>query len=356
MEVRSGVDHHRTAGFQARRTISPPFDRSVMRFCSYKESSGKVGGPMVVSDVEDLYPSRVSEYPEITPRRDPVIHGDDETCRNGPLDEEYLSRYERDGFLLLPNFFSPSEIEWVLAEVELLKDDPTLRGRPEAIIEPEGDELRSLFAVHKLDRFLGDVTADERFVDIARQLLGSDVYIHQSRINLKPGFAGKEFYWHSDFETWHAEDGMPRMRAVSFSLLLTTNYAYNGPLMLVPGSHRDFIPSIGETPENHYRTSLKRQEFGVPDHDSLTQYVEKGGITSCVGPPGTLVIFECNTLHGSNGNITPFPRSNLFMVYNSIENQVTEPFCGRSPRPDHIAHRGAVEAITPRKTLRELAR
>jgi hypothetical protein len=43
----------------------------------------------------------------------------------------------------------------------------------------------------------------------ARQLLGSDVYVHQSRVNFKPGFNGQDFYWHSDFETWHAEDGMP---------------------------------------------------------------------------------------------------------------------------------------------------
>ena len=53
---------------------------------------------------------------------------------------------------------------------------------------------------------------------IAEQILGSQVYIHQSRVNLKPGFKGKEFYWHSDFETWHIEDGMPRMRALSCSI------------------------------------------------------------------------------------------------------------------------------------------
>ncbi len=43
-----------------------------------------------------------------------------------------------------------------------------------------------------------------------------------------PGFTGSGFYWHSDFETWHAEDGMPSMRAVSCSIALTENFAYNG--------------------------------------------------------------------------------------------------------------------------------
>src|SRR3546814_10756649 len=44
-----------------------------------------------------------------------------------------------------------------------------------------------------------------------------------SRLNYKPGFKGKEFYWHSDFETWHVEDGMPQMRALSMSILLAEN-------------------------------------------------------------------------------------------------------------------------------------
>jgi len=179
------------------------------------------------------------------------------------------------------------------------------------------------------------------------QILASDVYIHQSRVNLKPGFAGKEFYWHSDFETWHVEDGMPRMRAVSCSILLTENYEFNGPLMLVPGSHRKYVTCVGETPDDHYQMSLRSQQFGVPDHASLTSLVEEGGITTATGPVGTVLLFDCNVMHGSNGNITPFPRSNLFFVYNSVANQVVDPFCGKKPRPEFVASRQQQPTIVP---------
>ncbi len=74
----------------------------------------------------------------------------------------------------------------------------------------------------------------------ARQILGSDVYVHQSRINVKPGFGATGFYWHSDFETWHAEDGLPNMRTVSVSIALTENFDTNGGLMIMPGSHKSF--------------------------------------------------------------------------------------------------------------------
>jgi ectoine hydroxylase len=45
-------------------------------------------------------------------------------------------------------------------------------------------------------------------------------------------------------------------------------------------------------------------------------------------------------MHGSNGNITPFPRSNAFFVFNAMSNQLTEPFGASKPRPDFLAERG----------------
>jgi ectoine hydroxylase len=182
---------------------------------------------------------------------------------------------------------------------------------------------------------------------MVHQLLGSDAYIHQSRINFKPGFHGKGFDWHSDFETWHAEDGMPRMRAVSFSIALTDNTPFNGPLMLIPGSHKTFVPCVGRTPEDNYQSSLKKQELGVPNEQDLQKMADQYGIQAPTGPAGSLIIFECNTLHASNANMSPWPRSNLFFVYNSVENRLEQPFCGNKPRPDFLGNRSHTEALRP---------
>ncbi|QDT29204.1 Phytanoyl-CoA dioxygenase (PhyH) [Gimesia panareensis] len=291
-----------------------------------------------LANSNDLYPSRVKPQPEFLDRTDPVVYGSPQA---GPLTAGQLNQFERDGFLILPAFFSEQEIAACNAELARLRDSDSTRKCPEAIVEPDCDELRSLFAIHQPDisPFFAEVARDARIASMAMQILGSEVYIHQSRVNLKPGFAGREFYWHSDFETWHVEDGMPRMRAVSCSLLLTDNYEFNAPLMLVPGSHQKYVSCVGETPEDHYLTSLQKQELGIPDQDSLHELVNQHGIIQGEGPAGTLVLFDCNTMHGSNGNITPFPRSNLFFVYNSIWNQLTEPFGQKAPRPEFIASR-----------------
>src|SRR3546814_9320188 len=126
----------------------------------------------------------------------------------------------------------------------------------------------------------------------SRFLLDDTVYIHQSRLNYKPGFQGKEFYWHSDFDTWHVEDGMPRMRALSMSVLLAENTSNNGPLMVIPRSHRVFLSCVGDTPDNHYKISLTKPEYGVPDEDSLAELANAHGIVAPIGKPGTVILFD----------------------------------------------------------------
>ncbi|HSK25271.1 MAG TPA: ectoine hydroxylase [Egicoccus sp.] len=285
---------------------------------------------------QDAYPTRVSDTPELLERTEPVVRGG---VDDGPLGQDALEAFDRDGYLVLPEVFSADEVAAIRARLDELSADPTVRADERTITELESEEVRSIFEIHKSDPRFAKLSADPRVADVARQLLGSDVYIHQSRINVKPGFVGKGFWWHSDFETWHAEDGMPRMRCLSASITLTDNYPHNGPLMVVPGSHRTFITTVGQTPEDHYKASLKKQEVGTPDHDSLTELIvgQDREIRQLTGKAGSVVFFDCNIMHASSENQTPFPRSNVFLVYNSVENTLDEPFAASKRRPEFAA-------------------
>lgn len=292
--------------------------------------------------IVDRYPSRFDIEPRLMDRKDPVVWG---SASRGPLTGGHLEKYERDGFLTFDNFFSEKELRAYQDELSRLSNDRNVKALEETITEPDSGEVRSIFDIHHLSAIIGRLCRDERIVAVARQLLGSDVYFHQTRINYKPGFRGTGFYWHSDFETWHVEDGMPSMRAVSCSISLSPNTEYNGPLMVIPGSHKKYLSTVGETPEDHYKHSLQKQEIGVPDDATLTHLFEEGGIASPTGSTGLVTFFECNMMHGSNSNITPLPRSNVFIVFNSIENTLVEPFCGLKPRPQFIANRSDFKPI-----------
>lgn len=287
--------------------------------------------------MEDLYPSRQAAAPSILPRLDPVVHSP--WSPDAPVSKQQAAQFDSDGYLVLENLFDAEELALLQAETNSLLGDPASLAPDTIITEPGGNEVRSIFRIHAQNALMSRLAADERLAGVARFLLGDEVYIHQSRLNYKPGFQGKEFYWHSDFETWHSEDGMPRMRALSMSVLLAPNTANNGPLMLIPGSHRTFVSCVGETPDDHYLSSLKKQEYGVPDEDSLTRLVRAHGIVAPLGEPGTVVIFDCNIMHGSNGNITPLPRANAFLVYNARSNALVTPFNAKKPRPPFIASR-----------------
>ncbi|MCJ2180702.1 ectoine hydroxylase [Novosphingobium album (ex Hu et al. 2023)] len=294
--------------------------------------------------MQDLYPTRCSGEPELLARQEPVARRAWEP--GAPLTAGQIEQFDRDGYLVLEGLFSEAEIAVLQAEMGRLLSDPAGLKDETVITERGSREVRSIFEIHGQSAMLARLAADERLAGVASYLLDDEVYIHQSRLNYKPGFEGKEFYWHSDFETWHAEDGMPRMRALSMSVLLAENTPNNGPLMVIPGSQRVYVTCVGETPDDHYKHSLRKQEYGVPDEDSLAELAHRHGIVAPTGKPGTVVVFDCNVMHGSNGNITPFPRSNAFFVFNAVSNRLAAPFAARKPRPGFIAARDA-EPIVP---------
>lgn len=294
---------------------------------------------------DDPYASRVLDRPSIVARQDPVVYG--HGSAGCPLTPEQVRVYDLRGFLVLPGLFSDAEVARLQEEVAHFRDGRFEVDPQTLVLEPDSRELRSIFRIHAASALFARLLTDARLLSIARWLLGGEVYLHQSRLNYKPGFLGREFFWHSDFETWHMEDGMPRMRALSMSISLTGNTEFNGPLMLVPGSHLRYVTCVGETPAEHYKQSLRRQEYGVPDKDSLATLIEAGGLETSKGPPGTVTLFDCNVMHGSSGNITPFPRVNAFAVYNAVSNRLVAPFGGRPPRPEFIAARKRVAALEP---------
>ncbi|WP_022916739.1 ectoine hydroxylase [Ruania albidiflava] len=283
----------------------------------------------------DAYPTRVSAEDPIA-REHPTVWG---SASDGPFDAEALAAHEERGFTILEDFLSPAEVDTFSAELGRLTSDTSLRGDERVVTEKASGEVRSIFEVQAFSEKIDALSRDPRLLDRARQLLGSEVYLHQTRVNYMPGFKGTGFYWHSDFETWHAEDGMPLPRAVSCSIALTRNYPFNGGLMVMPGSHRTFIPGVGQTPENNHKSSLKEQTVGVPSEAAITRMAADYGIDQFTGPAGSALWFDANIMHGSGNNITPFPRSNIFLVFNSVENTLTDPYAAPAPRPGYIANR-----------------
>ncbi len=239
------------------------------------------------------------------------------------LDDEQLARFDELGYLFIPDCFTP-------AETELLRrasSDVLATQREEVWREKDGTP-RMAFACHQYSEACRLLAHDPRLVDPLEQLFGEPMYIHQFKINAKAAFTGDVWQWHQDFPTWHADDGMPEPRAMNIAVFLDEVMPINGPLMIVPRSHRS-----GALEAFHDRSTTS-YPIWAPTNDTVARLVERNGIVTPTGKPGGVLMFHANILHGSSGNITPYPRRIVYLTLSALSNAIRKP-----TRPAFIAHR-----------------
>jgi ectoine hydroxylase len=152
--------------------------------------------------------------------------------------------------------------------------------------------------------------------------------MHQFKINAKAAFDGEVWQWHQDYGTWARDDGMPEPRAMNISVFVDEVLPINGPLMLVPRSHNEGVLQAG------HDLSTTSYPLWTLDNDTVTRLVRQGGIVTPTGKPGAVLLFHGNLVHGSAGNITPYPRKIVYLTLNAVSNYIRTP-----TRPDWIAHR-----------------
>ncbi len=234
--------------------------------------------------------------------------------------------YAERGFTVIRDVIAPSDIERMQQFA-----DGAWGGGYYVSPEPETGDPRSVLG---FDQQFEWFTRSPYMTGIASAVLGSDWYIHQSRVNYKRGTKANGWKWHSDFETWHHCDGMPAMRCFTAMIPLQANTAFNGPLTVIQGSHLKYVRCAGNgdvTPEGEF----SEQTSGLPSDEAITALSDEGkNYRQIIANPGDLVIFDCNILHGSTASLDPRGRANMFFVFNSVDNRLINP-----TRPEAMARR-----------------
>jgi ectoine hydroxylase-related dioxygenase (phytanoyl-CoA dioxygenase family) len=249
------------------------------------------------------------------------------------LNKSQLEQYRETGFLFLPGCFSHPEIEVVTSQIPAVFS----RESQARILEKDSHTVRTVFAAHWINDVLYKLAHHPRVVEPAMQMLDGDVYIHQFRINAKAALTGDIWQWHQDFIYWLYEDGMLEPRALTAAVFLDDVTEFNGPMLLVPHSHRC---GIIETPPRNtaskwMATVIADLKYSLSPGD-LAPLVAKSGIVAPKGPRGSVLFFHCNLVHGSGPNMSPSDRKIVFITFNSTANALVPV---REPRPDFLANR-----------------
>lgn len=238
------------------------------------------------------------------------------------LTEAQLEQFDEEGWIFLPNCFSEEEIAVLKAEANKIYAED----RPEVWREKSGAP-RTAFAAHTYNDAFNILGRHPRLIQPLEQVFGESVYMHQYKVNAKAKFTGDVWQWHQDYGTWARDDGMPEPRAMNISVFLDEVYPFNGPLMLIPKSHKQGVLKAG------HDTTTTSYPLWTLDEDLVEDLVDKGGIVAPTGKPGGVLMFHGNLVHGSSGNIAPLPRTIVYLTLNAVSNHIRTP-----TRPEWVAH------------------
>lgn len=258
-----------------------------------------------------------------------------------PMSDAMIQAYHRDGFLQLPpEYLPPGALDRIMAAFPGI----LAQEGPHRILERDGVTVRSVYGPHQTSPVIAAVARSPRLLSAVTQLIGDDVYVHQSKVNLKAPFVGEQWEWHQDYINWLRIDGIRRPDLINVAVFLDEVTEFNGPFTFIPGSHRggllpgsdeEGIPAGYESAPDWIATLTSREKYQI-GHDTIERLARDNGMASSKGTAGSLLLFHANVLHASAPNISPFGRSVLILVYNGVSNA---PAPGPNPRPSFLAER-----------------
>ena len=224
---------------------------------------------------------------------------------------EQRALYEEQGYLVVPSVLTRAELSDLrsaLAEV-LQRAEGLTADSPELMLARGFDgrfhvkRVRDPIAQH---RAFSALVRHSGILDLVENLIGPDIQLQQTRLNLKPRAPDSWFDWHQDYAVF------PH---TNFDFLVVMVYLDdstpdNGCLTVIPGSHK-----LGPLP-HWFRFE------GAP-HTQLAdrRHVEdRSRWLMTPVPAGGVEIHHGNLLHSSGVNESDRPRSALLLWYRSSDN------------------------------------
>jgi phytanoyl-CoA dioxygenase PhyH len=237
----------------------------------------------------------------------------DEVLAHEPqvLSQAQREFYFEQGYLLLEGIVP---MEWV-ERLRAVTDQMVERSRPltrsDAVFDLEPGHsastprLRRLTSPAEHHPLYWEFASASILPDIIADLVGPDLKFHHSKLNFKWAEGGEQVKWHQDITYWPHTNYSPLTAGV---------YLYDcgsdqGPLMVVPGSHK------GEL----FSQYNDRDEWVGCLSDADVKAVPVKTADELTGPAGSITIHNCRVVHGSPPNLSDLGRPLLLNVYSAAD-------------------------------------
>ncbi len=222
------------------------------------------------------------------------------------LSYDQVQAYERDGYVLAKDVFTPAEVEVLLAATER---EGRMTENVWDIPDAAGRSSKLAFWTDVRADLFGAVTTHPRLVNNARMLLREDLYHWHSKLSVKQPKTGGAWEWHQDYGYWYGDACLyPRM--ISCMIALDPCTRANGCLNVIAGSHL-----LGRI--DHGKVGGQNGA----DPARVEAIMARLPVHLCEAPPGSVLFFHCNTFHSSEANTSEIPRRAYICCYNALSNE-----------------------------------
>jgi hypothetical protein len=219
------------------------------------------------------------------------------------LSEHQVAAYHRDGFIHVDNALSPDMLarvhEWVEGCVERARGVATSNEVYdfEDSHTPESPRVRRIKDPVSRDPLFWDVVRGPGITGPLTQLLGPNIRLFGSKLNMKSAGYGAAVEWHQDWAFYpHSNDDV-----LAIGIMLDDVTEENGPLLVLPGTHTGPVLDhhndegifVGGIEDAGHKLDLSK---AVPIH----------------GRAGSMSVHHVRAIHGSALNLSGRPRRILF--------------------------------------------
>lgn len=162
---------------------------------------------------------------------------------------------------------------------------------------PETPRVRRVKTPHKVHPIFWDIVRQPKLTSILRTLLGPNVRLHGSKLNMKLPHCGAAVEWHQDWAFYpHTNDDV-----LAVGVMLDDIDEDNGPLLVLPGTHR--MDKIWD----HHQDG----RFCGAMNPASTPDLDYSRAVACTGKAGSVSFHHVRLVHGSAQNTSDKPRQLL---------------------------------------------
>ncbi len=225
------------------------------------------------------------------------------------LTDAQKAAYERDGVIVVPDVFTAAEIAEMRRVTDEFVANSTKITANDEIYDLEDSHsaaeprVRRLKAPHNIHPAYFEASRNPKVVEILKDLWGT-VRFDTGKLNMKSAGYGAPVEWHQDWAFYpHTNDDL-----AAVGIMLDDVDMENGPMMIVPGSHKGPI---------HDHHGPNGRFCGAMDPSRCD--LDLSNTIPCIGKAGSISVHHVRAVHGSATNFSGRERRFLLFQYRAAD-------------------------------------